>query len=1104
MDAVRGPRARALPWVACDLPLEPGINGIESAGRVTGLSMDAVRLERVDGLAEGTEVRLGFRLPGQKGPTVITGRVVAPDPAAGVVDVAIETFEGDGKRLYQRFLNDRVQAEAKARHLASLLADNGSLTRLSSPHRIRDIFADAVDFRADVLVHQPEGRPPLRGRLASVTDDELIVDMEGSAAGTPNEQAGIRCSVSSRHGPYLFETRVRARRDRRLSLSIPEQLHQYEKRSEPRVAISAPAGPAPAPSERKHVGLDNRVLIPLPVVYGGTIERPLIDLSQSGVAFRSLPGDPLFLPGTPLAGVVIVRDGRPSSPRTAEVRQVAADNTSDEEGAREGTFRVGIALDIERAPVAAAPAAAKDAHGALGWLTRVARAARRPLDAARSRLLVWRRPAPGAGPIVTVVRYRGREREEIVALLNTTRPPGSGSSRLRGPLVVIPPPFGRTKETFGALAVMLAETFRRAQQDAVIVRYDGVRSVGESHKDPEDWAEGRHMMQYTLSQGAADLLATVEHFHTRPWFRPTQTVVISFSLASLAARRAILDDRKDRISHWISVVGAVDAQDVLYNVTGGIDLIGGYQGGVRHGVMPVLGHMGDVDGFAADAIAAGLASLSDARRDLARIRLPVTWFIGRDDRWIRAERVHDALSIAAPARREVVELPVGHTMRSSEEALQSFEKITRHLWGQLFGPRPVEVRLDPDSLKRVLVRERGRLPRRRLGDARRYWEDYLLGEDHGGLGLDLWATTPAYRELMELQRQLLDVSEGDVVADLGAGTGNFTEHLLDRLVRSGLHTSPKRIIAADLVPRALAIARRKAQAVLDGVLLPSDFLEFREIDLSTSRLRPIRRFLAGELSSIEALRGVIDGLSDETLDQWLLVYDHRLHAWLRGAAPDGPMRAALGRMLRSTDLAVALEFNRAARWILGRLGPEDVRSDDRARALSLLAEPRRLRAEHLRFDHLRLDGPGLDDALPLEDASVDKVILSLVISYLPDPVEVLREVHRIIRPEGRVVASGLRPDADLSRTVEELIGRVAKDDAVARRFGLSSADLARALQQYLNHAAGLVELEEDGVFRFLSRDDMARLFEEAGFDQVTVHESFGRPPQAFVAVGVKR
>lgn len=1098
MEAGRGPDGRPLPWIACDLPLDPSPGFLNGNGRVVGLSMDAVRLTDASGLSEGLTVRVAFRLPGQRAAIALAGRAAHVTADGSSADILIEAFEGNAERTYRQHVLARAGAEALDRQAEALRASAASLVPISDPTRIREILADALAFRADVLLGGADLPAPLRATLVGVEAPEVLVEVEGGLRGAPLAGARVRCSLLTRHGPYLFEGDVRGRLDGRLWLALPERLHQYEKRGAPRTPVHPERD---APGTRPA----DRIVIPLPPAYGGPIERPLIDVSAAGAAFRSQPGDPLFLPGTPLPGVVLVRGGEPGAPRPAEVRQVAA-----ESGGASPTYRVGLALDVERGRVSpgAAPAAppVPVRPGPLARLASAAGAARAGL-AARPRLgwlLAFRRSPEPAGPLVNVMRYRGRDREEIVALVNSTRPLGRRGLRLRGPLVVIPPPFARTKETFCALALMLVETFRRAGQDVVVVRYDGVRSVGESHKDADDWAEGRQMMRYTLSQGAADLLATVDHFHSRPWFRPTHTVVVSFSLAALAARRAILDDRARRVTHWVSVVGAVDAQDAIFNVTGGIDLVGGHQMGLRYGVMPVLGHMGDVDAFAADAIAAGLATLADARRDLAKVPVPISWFVGRDDRWIRAERVHEAMSVAAPAPRAVIELPIGHTMRSSAEALASFETITRHLWAQLHGDQPADVRLDPALLKRAAARERGRMPRRRLEDARQYWEAYLLGDDRRGLGLDLWATTPAYRELMDLQRQLLDVAEGDVVADLGTGTGNFLEHLLDRLVRNQFRTSPKRIIAADLVPAALAVAKRKAAAVTEGVLLPAEFLEFREVNLETSRLRPVRRFLNGELASIDGLRGLVDGLPDDTLDRWLGAYDERLHAWLRGAAPDGPLRQAAGRALKGIDLEVAVEFNRAARWALGRLVVEDFATDDPTAARARLADPRRIRASDLRFAHLRLEGPGVDDALPFPDASLDRVVLSLVISYLPDPLEVLREVYRTLRPGGRVVASSLRPDADMSRTVEELVERVAKDEAAARRFGLSPQELTRALQAYLNHAAGLVDLEEVGVFRFFSREDFAQLFEGAGFEDVKVHESFGRPPQAFVAVGVKR
>jgi predicted SAM-dependent methyltransferase len=309
---------------------------------------------------------------------------------------------------------------------------------------------------------------------------------------------------------------------------------------------------------------------------------------------------------------------------------------------------------------------------------------------------------------------------------------------------------------------------------------------------------------------------------------------------------------------------------------------------------------------------------------------------------------------------------------------------------------------------------------------------------------------------------------------------------------------------ADLVPAALALARRKAERVLEGVLVPADFLEFREMNLETSRLRPIRRFLAGEFASVEGLRGRVEGLPDATLDAWLAVYDERLHAWLRGAAPDGPLRAQIGRVLRGQDLEVAVEFNRAVRWVLGRLVDEDLPGDiPMAVARAILEDPRSARAEQLRFQRLRLEGPGLDDRHPFADASMDKVLLSLVLSYLFDPGEAVREVYRVLRPGGRIVASSMRPDADMSRTVEMLVEQITGNAEATRRFGVTPDELRTALQGYLNQAAGLLELEEGGVFHFFSKEELTGLLEDAGFDQVKVYESFGRPPQAFVAVGLK-
>ena len=61
------------------------------------------------------------------------------------------------------------------------------------------------------------------------------------------------------------------------------------------------------------------------------------------------------------------------------------------------------------------------------------------------------------------------------------------------------------------------------------------------------------------------------------------------------------------------------------------------------------------------------------------------------------------------------------------------------------------------------------------------------------------------------------------------------------------------------------------------------------------------------------------------------------------------------------------------------------------------------------------------DALPLADASVDCVISNCVINLAPDKAAVLREVHRVLRPGGRVAVSDIALKQELPAEVAENI-----------------------------------------------------------------------------------
>ena len=62
--------------------------------------------------------------------------------------------------------------------------------------------------------------------------------------------------------------------------------------------------------------------------------------------------------------------------------------------------------------------------------------------------------------------------------------------------------------------------------------------------------------------------------------------------------------------------------------------------------------------------------------------------------------------------------------------------------------------------------------------------------------------------------------------------------------------------------------------------------------------------------------------------------------------------------------------------------------------------------------------------LPFKAGWYNKVLMSLVLSYIFDPVETLSEVRRIIGPGGRLVLSSMRPDTDASGLFTRLLDKI--------------------------------------------------------------------------------
>jgi ubiquinone/menaquinone biosynthesis C-methylase UbiE/pimeloyl-ACP methyl ester carboxylesterase len=560
-------------------------------------------------------------------------------------------------------------------------------------------------------------------------------------------------------------------------------------------------------------------------------------------------------------------------------------------------------------------------------------------------------------PPVRIVDFRNPEGESIRGIIDSWGPTSGATA------VVIPPAWGRTKETLMPLAACIVAGFRRARAPVVVLRYDGIRRRGESYNDPGCSEPGCDHHRFTFSQGVRDLRTAIDFLAAAPEFQPERLILVSFSAASIEARRAVARD--PRIAGWISVVGASDLQSMMRVISGGVDYALGLERGLRFGLQEILGVEVDMDLAGLDAFSHDLVYLEDARRDLACIQVPVTWIHGQHDAWMDGDRARDVLSRGDTRKRRFIEVPTGHMLKTSRQALDTFQLVVGEIGRMALGreiPAAIPDLLDLERRQRA---ERVRLPSD-VADVRSFWRDYLLGRDQT-LGFELMTGITAYDDLMEQQIQALALRDGSRVADLGSGTGAFALHLAN-----DPETPSVEVIAIDYV---------------------------------------------------------------------------------RGGLTRG--RDRLGARAGS--------------------GPLTVR-------------------------YLECDLSANGAAIPLATGSLDAVLASLLLSYLPRPESLLLEMRRVLRPGGRLVVSSLCRDADMSKLYTDGLAELRAGRARELFGERGEARLDDAARGYLNQASRLLDLEERGVFRFWDARELAQQVRRAGFRVVATASSLGDPPQAVVLV----
>jgi len=799
------------------------------------------------------------------------------------------------------------------------------LSLLDQLRRERCVLRRAINRRMD----------PESAILERIDDDVLTLKTEHFE---PDDRAYIFLNFELDGVQYFFSARrIDDKKPQRLRVRLPSAVYRAERRDRTRRA------PESAPRESR------QLLVMAEAT--GAIEAEIEDSSPAGLAIRLRDNSAQQLEDDFL--IRFMDGGRAGSRAYARVRH------RSRLAERPGWTRIGLDLSprISRTPIEIERRSTILEEGSwqstrLGW--KIMAQGVRLASTKASRSLAWRSKG---SPKINVVQYTNEQGESLVAIIDSW-----GDTR-GAPAVVIPPAWGRTKETLLPLAQTIVATFAAARQPVTVIRFDGIRKRGESYSDPDCREPGADHRRFTCSQGVRDIQATLDFLESSPRFRPERTILVSFSAAALEGRKSISLEGGKRLHGWVSVVGSPDLQSMMRVISGGVDYVAGVERGLRFGIQEVLGVFVDIDRTGVDAIANGLAFLDDARRDLAVTEVPITWFAGAHDAWMELDRVIDILSHGKVDNRRLVVIPTGHQLRTSRQAVEVFQSIAKEVGRMTLG---ADLRSALPDL--VAMEERRELEQRRRSlpavDLRGYWHDYLVGRD-GSVGIELQVNTSYYRRFMAEQIEALRLRSGDRIGDLGSGTGAFAL----QLVETPALPSPLTVHQFDFVRAALERARKR----LNG--------------------SPPR-----------------DGLCVDYVETTL-----------------------------------------------------DVR-------------------------------PGFL-CVPARAQSYDAVLASLLLGYVSDPIELLREIRRVLRRGGRLVLSNMRRDGDISKIFQEGLTEL-RQGLERERLGDEGSDvLDAAARNLLNEGARLLELEESGTFHFWDPHELTSMVRGAGFRRVKTSLSYGEPPQ---------
>ncbi len=1022
---------------------------------VTNVSKDGLFMSTERPLTVGDRLNFVLRLPtGHRKPLNVGGKVTRIDEyGMGILFEDLNSKDRSRIGEYSGFV-DLDDAIVELQHSLEGMIE-GNLLPVTEWPIIEDWLKRASDNKLSVLIALSTKK--IQTISARLRYDHALLELVELDRPLPENTRVIYCVVTDGPLQVVFEGIVEAGGEQP-RLLLPERIYHNDRRWSRRFPIE-----------------NSELIVAAPHLEEGRIRLPVYDVSEGGCSVLA-HAESLITIGMRFPAVELRRGNQTDRHDGATIMRLAPAGLSN-------NWLVGLNfIDDSKDRDAFAEIEDKSVQPSISTsIIRLAAMAKQSLR----RMIVGRQPSTREK--VSVAYYKNTRGHRVASILDASFDLQDTPLSVDVSVAIVPP-FQVRKEVFGLLARTLIDNFRAAGVNGVVCRFDMTHTVGESEVDPELEARGCPYLNLTYSQYESDIHASLKYLERR--FRPNCRALVTYSVGAIPARRLIADGHEPKTDLWIAPFGCPDGQDMLKNLLAGVDLFQNYLEGKKVEPFLAFGRFVDPNVNIPDAINRGLAFLEDARKDMEKITIPVSWILGTFDYMVTRQRVRQMLNAPGGGVREIIELKAGHFLKSGPEAIESYKLIAETIFKHLFHIDKPAVEPDLALYARQTEAEWGRVKRLKIANTQEFWSGHLFGTSSDKEGYDILLYNPDYLEFIEEQAKLLDLKSGMRVADIGCGTGNLS---IAALKAAGINGDRLDLLCSDLVPEALQRTREKIEQLINLSVngrYSGLKLDLKVVDLETARLTPLKEFLSGKLYGPLALAGRIEGLNTLTLRKISESYGPGLHRILHGEDASAQEIMKICQDLDETEAETIRDISRASRFLKNKLKPEDLKPG-KAEAKTV---------NDIVLNHISFGNATRDCTVDLPSNAFDRIGASLVLPYLYDPKSAVKAFYKALAPGGKIVLSSLRPNFDSSKSYVE------EAEEITKRTDLPAEEKERllaSLREFASFTGTLMELEDNGRFRFFTTPELKTLMDEAGFTKIQIRESLGNPNTASIVCAEK-